>query len=88
MRLFKRRFEPESQGPLFQEVHEAMKSVQAYAKSHGGAIELISVDTEGNVKIRFRGACAFCPMADITLKLGIEKQLRALVPGVGKIRQV
>ncbi len=86
MRLFKRR-EPEIQGPLYEEVREAMKDVQAYAKSHGGSIELISVNEEGDVRIKFRGACAFCPMADITLKLGIEKELRARVPGVRKISQ-
>lgn len=87
MRFFGRNKEPAEMGPLFETVKDAMKDVQAYAKSHGGWIELVSVDLEGNVRIKFKGTCAYCPMADITLKLGIEKELRRRVPDVKKISQ-
>lgn len=65
-----------------------MSSVQAYARSHGGEIELVGVSDEGDVTIRLHGACRGCPMSSMTLKHGIEEQLRTLVPGVGKIEQV
>jgi len=85
--LLKSRPEPEAQGPLFAPVRDAISSVQAYARSHGGEIELVGVNDEGDVKIRLRGACKGCPMSEMTLKHGIEEQLRILVPGVGKIVQ-
>jgi Fe-S cluster biogenesis protein NfuA len=31
------------------------------------------------------GACQGCPMSTVTLKLGIERQLRELVPGIRKV---
>ncbi len=77
----RKEFHSELYGP----VHDAMQDVQAYAQSHGGKIELLSVSDEGVVIIRFRGACAGCPMSDLTLKMGIEERLRALVPQVTKV---
>ncbi|MBX3119463.1 MAG: NifU family protein [Fimbriimonadaceae bacterium] len=75
-------------GPLYATVKEVMQDVQAYARSHGGDIQLLSVNEEGDVKIKFRGTCVGCPMSAVTLKLGIEERLRELVPGVRKVIQV
>lgn len=86
--LLKRsRPEPEVQGPLYAPVKDAIGSVQAYARSHGGEIELVRVSNEGDVTIRLRGACRGCPMSGLTLKHGIEEQLRTMVPGVRNIEQ-
>jgi Fe-S cluster biogenesis protein NfuA len=74
-------------GPLFTQVKDAIVDVQAYARSHGGEIQLIGVSEEGDVTIKLAGACKGCPMSGLTLKHGIELQLRQLVPGVRKIVQ-
>jgi len=75
-------------GPLYTQVKDAMENVQAYARSHGGEITLVGVTEEGDVKIRFSGACKGCPMSALTLKHGIEMQLKHFVPGVRNILQV
>jgi len=79
--------EPAEMGPLFGAVKAAMEDVQAYARSHGGEIKLLGVTDDGDVKIKFIGACHGCPMSALTLKHGIEEQLKILVPGVRKIVQ-
>lgn len=79
---------PLEMGPLFPQVKSAMENVQAYARSHGGEIRLVGVTEEGDVKIKLFGACSGCPMSDLTLKHGIETQLRELVPGVRNIIQL
>jgi Fe-S cluster biogenesis protein NfuA len=86
-RLFRRYAEasPTEQGALFGPVRDAMREVQAYARSHGGDIDLLGVSEEGDVRIRFRGTCVGCPMSSITLRLGVEERLKALVPGVRKV---
>lgn len=87
--LFRRGAVAESeQGPLYPEVRDVMADVQAYARSHGGDIELVSVSAEGDVSIRMRGACRGCPMSALTIKHGIDEQLRRLVPGVRKVIEV
>lgn len=80
--------DPIEMGPLYPEVKDVMHEVQAYARSHGGAIDLVGVNDEGDVKIRLSGTCKGCPMSGITIRLGIEERLRVLVPGVRKVIQV
>lgn len=51
---------------------------------HGGIVDLI--DVQGNtVFIQMGGGCQGCGMADVTLKQGIEVEIRAAVPEVGEI---
>ena len=52
--------------------------------SHGGIVGLI--DVQGNtVFIQMGGGYQGCGMADVTLKQGIEVEIRAAVPEVGEI---
>lgn len=74
--------------PLQAAVRDALGNVQAYARSHGGEIELREVTEDGDVKIRLRGACNGCPLSDVTVKHGIETQLKQMVPGVKSVIQV
>ncbi len=83
--LGRKRPEPVEQGPLYGDVRSAMEDVKAYARSHGGDIELLGVSDGGDVTVRMAGACRGCPMSALTLKHGIEGQLRQLVPGVNRV---
>jgi len=47
----------------------------------------VGVSDEGDVSIKLTGACNGCPMSGLTLKHGIEEQLKVLVPGVRKVIQ-
>jgi len=50
--------------------------------AHGGKVSLVEISAEGAVVLRFGGGCQGCGMADVTLKQGIEKTLRARVPEI------
>ena len=60
-------------------VEEALDSVRPYIESHGGAVELRSVE-EGVVRVQMSGACHGCAASAMTLKRGIEDALRAGYP--------
>ncbi|HMF08204.1 MAG TPA: NifU family protein, partial [Thermoanaerobaculia bacterium] len=60
------------------------REINPAVASHGGFVELIDV-RKNNVYIRLGGGCQGCGAADITLKQGIEKAIRELVPRVGEI---
>ena len=51
---------------------------------HGGWVELIDVK-KNSVYLRLGGGCQGCGAADVTLRQGIEKSIRELVPQVGEI---
>ena len=60
------------------------REINPAVASHGGFVELIDVK-KNNVYIRLGGGCQGCGAADVTLKQGIEKAIRDLVPRVGEI---
>ncbi len=43
---------------------------------------------DGIVYLRLKGACAGCPSATVTLKVGIEQMLRHFIPEVQEVRRV
>ena len=53
-----------------------------------GDVELVDVTPEGQVQVRFKGACVRCPSSGMTLHGGIEKNLRAIVPEVESVISV
>lgn len=69
-------------------VEEALKQVRPALQRDGGDIELVSVDENGVVKVRLRGACGACPMSTMTLKMGVEKYLKQQVPEVKEVVSV
>lgn len=89
--LFKRHQEPESppeRGPLYPAVRDAIVEAQAYARTHGGRIDLVDVTNDGEVRVRLSGTCRGCPLSGITLKVAVEQQLKILVPGIRSVVQV
>jgi len=54
----------------------------------GGDVELVDITDDGVVKIRLHGACIGCPSSQMTLQMGIEKNLRERVPEVSAVEQV
>lgn len=68
-------------------VRSLMERVQPYLKSHGGGIEVQSVE-DGIVYVKMLGACDGCPLIDVTLRQGIEELLLENVPGVIAVVEV
>jgi len=68
---------------LTERVTEQVNILRTLVQQDGGDIELIDVaEDTGVVSIRFQGACVGCPGAAITLKMGIERNLREKIPEV------
>jgi len=67
-----------------QEVKQAIEKIRPYLQRDGGDIEFVSLDG-GVVKVRLRGACAGCPMSQMTLKAVVEQTLKKEVPGIEKV---
>ncbi|MFA7265365.1 MAG: NifU family protein [Candidatus Nanopelagicales bacterium] len=61
--------------------------LQTCVASHGGKIELESVDA-AVVTVRLIGACQGCASSGTTLREGIEEQLRASYPEVVAVRSI
>lgn len=51
-------------------------TVSPQLSGHGGAVTLVDVTEDGVVQVQFHGGCNGCSMVGLTLKEGIESQLK------------
>ncbi|KKL24402.1 hypothetical protein LCGC14_2415690 [marine sediment metagenome] len=71
-----------------EKVEMALTKIRPMLQTDGGDVELIDVDENGVVKVRLQGACAGCPMSQMTIKNGIEKLLKEKIPEVTSVESV
>jgi Fe-S cluster biogenesis protein NfuA len=71
-----------------EKVEQALSKIRPILQADGGDVELVEVGQDGVVKVRLRGACGGCPMSQLTLKMGIERQLKKDVPEVTAVEAV
>jgi Fe-S cluster biogenesis protein NfuA len=71
-----------------QEIRLALEAVRPSLQADGGDVEFLSVDPAGVVKVKLTGECGGCPMAQLTLKMGIEKYLKEHIPEVTSVESV
>jgi len=70
-------------------VIKAIEELRPYLQADGGDIELADVDEDkGVVRVRLKGACVGCPMAQSTLQLGVEKFLKKKIPEIKWVEAV
>ncbi|MCK4274073.1 MAG: NifU family protein [Dehalococcoidales bacterium] len=65
-------------------VEEVLEKVRPVLVRDGGNVELVEV-TDGIVKVKLVGACAGCPLSQLTLKNGIERILKQEIPEVKEV---
>jgi Fe-S cluster biogenesis protein NfuA len=73
---------------LKEKVEEVINKVRPNLQADGGDIELVDVTEDGVVKVKLQGACHGCPGAAMTLKMGVERLLKANVPEVKSVENV
>ena len=73
---------------MIDEVRQALEEVRPHLQVDGGDVELVDVAEDGTVKVRLTGACAGCPMSQMTLKWGVENYLKKKIPAVKSVVSV
>jgi Fe-S cluster biogenesis protein NfuA len=66
-------------------VQAVINLIRPAVQADGGDIELVDVQADGLVQIRFHGACHGCPSSTMTLQDGIQRNLREKVPEVTRV---
>jgi len=65
-------------------VQDVIDRIRPSLQADGGDVELVEIDGSV-VKVRLQGACAGCPMSQMTLKNGIERLIKQEVPEVESV---
>ena len=66
-------------------VEAVLDRIRPAVQEDGGDFELLEISDEGVVMIRFLGACIGCPSSEMTLREGIARNLRSMVPEVTNV---
>ena len=64
-----------------EKVQTVLEKIRPMLQADGGDVELVDVQN-GVVTVRLQGACAGCPMSQMTLRNGIEKVLKENIPEI------
>lgn len=77
-----------SSADVTERVARVINAIRPAVQSDGGDLELLEVTEDGVVRVRLHGACVGCPSSLVTLKMGIEQNLREHVPEVREVEAV
>ena len=72
---------------LVDRVKEAIDMFRPQLQADGGDMEFVSIDDQMRVHLILQGACGSCPMATMTLKMGIERYLKDACPEIKEVVQ-
>ena len=65
-------------------VEAVLAKIRPHLQADGGSVELVEI--EGTiVKVRLTGACGTCPMSQMTLKMGVERAIKAEIPEITEV---
>ncbi len=78
----------ESNESLHDRVAFVIDRIRPAVQNDGGDIEFVEVTDAGIVKIKMHGACVGCPSSDMTLRIGIERNLKDRIPEVTGVQAV
>lgn len=73
---------------MLTKVQETIESLRPYLQMDGGDMEFVELTEEKVVKVKLKGACAGCPGAVYTLKLGVERKIKEVVPEIVSVEAV
>ena len=68
-------------------VRKALEEIRPRLQADGGDIGLVGVEN-GVVKVKLKGACAGCPMSNMTIQWGVERYLKSRIPEVESVEAV
>ncbi len=72
---------------MLEKVQNVLNKIRPMLQKDGGDVELICIDNK-IVKVKLQGACAGCPMSQMTLKNGIEKILKEQIPEIESVENI
>jgi len=78
----------EEKQELRDKVEAALAKVRPSLQADGGNVELVDITDDKVVQVRLQGACRGCPMAQMTLAMGIGRVLRQEVPEIADVQAV
>ena len=75
------------QKELEEKVKALLNDIRPRLQADGGDVNFVGLEN-GKVKVSLKGACAGCPGATMTLKMGIERYIKEKLPEIKEVVNV
>ena len=69
-------------------VLKAIEDLRPYLHNDGGDMELVEITSDNKVIIKLLGACKSCSVSSVTIKAGLEENLKVLIPEITGVEAV
>jgi len=63
-------------------VQGVIDRVRPFLQRDGGDVQLVDITEDNIIRVKLVGACGACPMSTMTLKNGIEAELKKSIPEI------
>ena len=73
---------------LIQKIKNILTQIEPYLKADGGGVEFVELTDDMVVIVRLSGACGICPHSLQTLKNGIEKTIKSVLPEITSVEKI
>lgn len=74
---------------IMEKIKSVLETIRPSLQMDGGDLSYVDFnDKTGILKVELMGHCAHCPMSAITLKQGIEAEIKKQIPQVKEVKAV
>jgi len=73
---------------LITKIKNILDQIKPYLEQDGGGVEFVELTEDMIVKVKLTGACDGCPHSTQTLKNGIEKTMKKVLPEIKSVESV
>jgi Fe-S cluster biogenesis protein NfuA len=71
-----------------QKVLQALSQIRPFLEKDGGDISLVEITADMVARVKLHGACETCSMSVMTLKAGVEENIKTLAPEIVRVEAV
>ena len=82
--IFKRLYEDYTK-KFLDKIELALDEIRPFLQADGGNIDLVEVTDDLVVKVRLIGACSSCNVSMMTMKSGVERAIKRVLPEVKQV---
>lgn len=73
---------------IIKKVNNVLDQIRPYLAADGGGVDFVDLTDDYVVLVRLTGVCGDCPHSTQTLKNGIEKTMKSILPMIKAVEKV
>ncbi len=73
---------------IIAKVEGVIEQLRPFLHSDGGDMELVEITDDNVIRVKLLGSCRECSMSEMTMRAGIEEQVKSVLPFIKSVEAV